>query len=461
MPFINSISGLRATLGQSLTPNVISNYVAAFDKVLPKGKLIVGRDGRPSGKWVEQVVLATLSACGRDTISIGVVPTPTVQLSVESDDDVIAGISITASHNPEQWNGLKFINNEGVFCDLIENKKIWDAENFGNFNFTETQEFGIQFSDDSVIDKHIQKVLDMPLLKDGKINKIIDKKYKVVVDAVNAAGSIAIPKLLKKLGCDVVELYCDGSGQFPHTPEPIPKNLNLLSEAVIQHKADLGIAVDPDADRLVLIDGDGNPIGEEKTIVLAIESVLSNIDLFLTDNYEPIVVVNQSTTKMVDDIVSKYNAKVMRSSVGEINVVKTMKKRKAIIGGEGSGGVILPSCHYGRDSLVGTALILSLMASRSLSLSELSESLPKYFIIKKKCVFKGNWDDLSTKIIKVFPNGKAIKSDGIKIMFPQSWIQVRASNTEPVVRIMAEDIDLKEAKRLVNSIMKLCNKFSK
>jgi len=458
MPFINSISGLRATLGDSLLPNVISNYIAAFDKVLPKGKVVVGRDGRPSGKWIEQIVVATFTACGRDTITIGIVPTPTVQLTVESAKDAVAGISITASHNPKEWNGLKFINKDGVFCDLIENSKIWDAEKFGNFNFIQNQEFGEQIYDDSAIDKHIQKVLDIPLIKDGRIDKIISKKYKVVVDAVNASGSVAIPKLLKKLGCEVVELFCNENGLFPHTPEPIPKNLTLLAEEVKKQKADLGIAVDPDADRLVLIDGNGKPIGEEKTIVLAIESVLSNMNLFLTDGFEPIVVVNQSTTKMVEDIASKYKVKVERSSVGEINVVKTMKKRKAIIGGEGSGGVILPYCHYGRDSLVGTALILSLMASKSMTLAELSDSLPKYFIFKKKCIFKGNWDDLASNIVKFFPNGKAIKGDGIKIIFPQSWLQVRASNTEPIVRIMAEDVEEKEAKRLVNKIMKICNK---
>ena len=341
MPFINSISGLRATLGDSLLPNVISNYIAAFDKVLPKGKVVVGRDGRPSGKWIEQIVVATFTACGRDTISIGIVPTPTVQLSVESAKDVVAGISITASHNPKEWNGLKFINEEGVFCDLIENSKIWDAEKFGNFNFIQNQEFGEQIYDDSAIDKHIQKVLDIPLIKEGRIDKIISKKYKVVVDAVNASGSVAIPKLLKKLGCEVVELFCNENGLFPHTPEPIPKNLTLLAEEVKKQKADLGIAVDPDADRLVLIDGNGKPIGEEKTIVLAIESVLSNMNLFLSDGFEPIVVVNQSTTKMVEDIASKYNVKVERSSVGEINVVKTMKKRRPrnllIVGGTGSG----------------------------------------------------------------------------------------------------------------------------
>lgn len=458
MPIINSISGLRATLGDSLLPNLISNYVAAFDKVLPKGTVVVGRDGRPSGEWIEKIVLATFSACRRDTIAIGIVPTPTVQLSVETNDNAVGGISITASHNPEQWNGLKFINKEGVFCDLIENLKISDAIKFGDFNFSKTQEFGKTIIDNSAIDKHIQKVLDIPLLKNGTIEKIISKKYKVVVDAVNASGSVAIPKLLKKMGCEVIEMFCDGSGKFPHTPEPIPKNLSRLAEEVKKQNADLGIAVDPDADRLVLIDDTAKPIGEEKTIVLAIESVLNNMNLFLTNDFEAKVVVNQSTSKMVDDIASKYSVEVERSSVGEINVVKTMKKRKAIIGGEGSGGVILPHCHYGRDSLVGTALILSLMALRSMTLSELSDSLPKYFIFKKKCVFKGDWNNLQSKLIKFFPNGKAIKSDGIKIIFTKSWFQVRASNTEPIVRILAEDVDEKEAKRLVNQVMKICNK---
>ncbi|MFC2130512.1 phosphoglucosamine mutase [Bacteroidota bacterium] len=458
MPLIRSISGLRATLGDDLLPSVLSNHAAAFEKILPKGKILVGRDGRPSGRWIEQIIAGTLTACGREVRILGVVPTPTVQLSVEH-SNAAGGISITASHNPGEWNGLKFINSEGVFLDIKENTKLWKAVKFNVFDFVKQQKKVVQSEDQKAITNHIKTILDLPLFSAKVMQKIRNKKFKVVVDAVNASGSKAIPLLLKEFGCRIVKLYCDGSGVFPHNPEPLAKNLTQLAAEVKKSKADFGIAVDPDADRLVLADETGKPISEEKTIVLAIETVLSNYVKFKKNNQPPFVVVNQSTTKAVDDICEKYGAKVERSAVGEINVVKAMKKYNAVIGGEGSGGVILPACHYGRDSLVGTSLILFLLTLRNVSLSELTSSLPDYQMVKKKCTFNGDFNSLYSLVIDQFPAGKLIKGDGIKIVFPESWVQVRASNTEPIVRIIAEDPNLKEASKLVNSVLNICKKI--
>ncbi|MFH1052062.1 MAG: phosphoglucosamine mutase [bacterium] len=458
MPFIRSISGLRATLGDSLLPNVISNYVAAFETLLPKGEVIVGMDGRPSGNWIKKIVNGTLLACSRQVRFIGIVPTPTVQISIEQ-RKAAGGISITASHNSEEWNGLKFINNEGVFLDMLENTQLWKAEKYGAFNFSKQLIFPEVIFDNYAIKNHIQSVINTPLFTADAVKKIKERKFKVVVDAVNASGSKAIPMLLKKLGCEVFELYCNETGNFPHTPEPLSINLTALAEEVKKTGADLGIAVDPDADRLALINENGEPIGEERTITLATETVLSNINKFKFITKVPVVVVNQSTTRTVDDICEKYGAKLERSAVGEINVVKAMKKFNAVIGGEGSGGVILPSCHYGRDSLVGTALILFHLAVNKFSLSEANNNLPMYNMIKKRCVFHGDLSKFYNAVIEQFPNGKPVKGDGIKILFPESWVQARASNTEPIVRIIAEDQNPKEAKNLVKTMMKICEKM--
>jgi phosphomannomutase len=457
MPVIRSISGLRATLGDGLLPNLISNCVAAFETLLPKGEVVIGYDGRPSGIWVQKIVNGTLLACGRQVRTLGIVPTPTVQLSVEQ-LKAAGGISITASHNSEEWNGLKFINKDGVFFDLIENTKLEKAEKFGVFNFSKLPNFAEIINDNEAIKNHIKSILNLPIFSSASLKKIKERKLKIVVDAVNSSGSKAIPELLKALGCEVVELFCEGNGKFPHTPEPVTVNLKLLAEEVRKVNADLGIAVDPDADRLVLIDENGQPIGEERTIVLAIESVLSNIDVFKITTKVPIVVVNQSTTRAVDDVCEKYGAMLERSAVGEINVVKTMKKLKAVIGGEGSGGVILPACHYGRDSLVGTALILHHLATNKLTLTEANKKIPVYNMVKIRCEYNRDLSKLYNAVIEQFPNGKPIKGDGIKIVFPESWVQARASNTEPIVRIIAEDTSLKDAKNLVKAVMKICQK---
>ena len=457
MPFIRSISGLRATCGDALIPSIISDYIAAFSKLMPEGIIVVGRDGRPSGRWIEQLVLGTLAACGRETLTLGLVPTPTVQFAVEK-LNAAGGIAITASHNPGQWNGLKFINNSGVLLDKTENEALWNIVDTKQFIFQtdlKTIEFKTNYE---IIDTHINSILSLPIfIKANFLESIKTRKYKIVVDAVNASGSYAIPALLKKFGCEVIQLYCDGSGIFPHTPEPLPENLTELAKAVKENHADLGIAVDPDADRLVLIDETGNQIGEEKTIVLAIYSLLTANLAFPLYN-ELNVIVNYSTTRLVEDIAQQFGAKVFRSPVGEINVVKLMKANNGIIGGEGSGGVILADCHYGRDSLVGTALILYLLSKSKNSISEICNSLPKYHMIKKKYPYSGNLTSLIEDFRQEFKDGEAILDDGIKICFDKSWIQLRGSNTEPMIRLISEAPSEEEAEKLICRAFKMIEK---
>ncbi len=450
MPFIRSISGLRATTGDSLTPDIICKYSAAFAEFLPPGPVVLGRDGRKSGEWIEMLVAGTLAACGRRIHLISMAPTPTVQLSVEH-SEAAGGIAITASHNPAEWNGLKFLNSEGVFLDKEENEKFWKIVDAGNYNYSPEVEDDNIKNDASAVERHISRILELPLFDKTILEKIRKKNITAVVDAVNASGSFAVPQLLESLGCKVIKLYCDGKGEFPHTPEPLPENLSDLSMEVVKTGADIGIAVDPDADRLVLIDEIGNPPGEERTIVLSVLSALGSGVFPKGGN----VVVNQSTTRAVEDAAEKFGAKCLRSAVGEINVVKKMKETGALIGGEGSGGVILPDCHFGRDSLVGTALIIRLLAAQDKKLSEINSGLPNYSMIKVKREFTGGINELLEKIETEFPGADIEKGDGIKIIFEKSWVQLRASNTEPVVRIISEAPAKTEAKALADKILKI------
>ncbi len=450
MPLIRSISGLRATIGDSLLPNIIIDYVNAFAKVMPEGEIVVGRDGRPSGFWIENIVAGTLASAGRKVRMIGMVPTPTVQLEVEK-SSAAGGIAITASHNPDQWNGLKFLNTDGVFLDAEENKILWDAIDNKDFTYSDNVTINLIEVDDEANSRHINAILENSLLKEKElVESIRSKNYKVVVDAVNASGSIIVPQLLSNLFCEVVELFTDGSGVFPHTPEPLPANLQELADSVPEYEADLGIAVDPDADRLVLIDENGKAIGEEKTIALATYAVLMALD-----KKNQTVVVNHSTSMFTDFVAKKYRAKVVRSAVGEINVVKKMKETGAVIGGEGSGGVILPSAHYGRDSLVGIALVLSLMAETGKSLSELASEFPDYKMLKFKKEFTGSINDILPKVEKLFENAEIIKEDGMKIVLENAWVQVRASNTEPIIRVISEAENMDYAKELAEKVLNI------
>lgn len=444
MPIIRSVSGLRATLGDGLLPALLSDYAAAFSMFCPEGPVVVGRDGRPSGTWIQDIVIGTLSACGREVIKAGIVPTPTVQLVTEH-SGAAGGIAITASHNPGQWNGLKFLNSEGVFLDADENRLLWDFLDKRNFIFPGTPVPG-KISETDAGPLHIDKVMAISYLAAGLKNKLKEMKPKVVVDAVNASGSVIVPQLLEKLGCEVVPLYCDGSGIFPHMPEPLPANLTALATAVKEHNADMGIAVDPDADRLVLIDNEGIPVNEEKTIVL------SSLPVIESAPAGSFFAVNHSTSMMLDKVAETKGIKVLRSPVGEINVVKKMKASGAIFGGEGSGGVILPECHCGRDSLVGIVLVLAALAGSGKALSELSASLPPLHMLKHKQDFSGDFPVLKDKLRNAFPDGEVLDDDGLKFIFPDKWVQVRSSNTEPIIRIIAEAFSEEEAKVLIETI---------
>ncbi len=455
MAFIRSISGIRATLGDDLTPTMVAEYASAFAAYLPEGVIAVGRDGRPSGAWIENIVCGTLSACGRKVLVLGSIPTPTVQLFAEM-ENVAGGISITASHNPAPWNGMKFFNGRGLYLNAEENAAFWHIADKRLFSFVPRQHGGAIVSHADPSETHIDSILRLPVFT--KFRDVIRaQKFRVVVDAVNCSGSEIMPELLTHLGCEVVPLYCDSSGEFPHTPEPLPENLSALSQAVLEHKADIGIAIDPDADRLVLVDEQGNTVHEENTIVLAVKAALSNKAEF-TIVGETSVIVNLSTTQAVEDVAAMYGAITMRTPVGEINVVKAMLASGSLIGGEGSGGVIVPACHAGRDSLVGAALVLLLMAQEKLqkphqTLSAIVAELPRYAMVKYKKDFTGSPQAIFHGVTSAFPNAIVSMDDGLRLSFGSSWLHLRTSNTEPIIRIIAEAQTHEEADALAKQCM--------
>jgi phosphomannomutase len=458
---IASVSGVRGILGDSLTPESIIGFTSAFAKFCRRkskgNKIVVGSDGRMFGDVITGFVFDTLVLSGFEVIYIGVAPTPTIQIATE-DLKASGGISVTASHNPQQWNGLKFLNPDGTFLNENEMNEIIRMVNEEKFSYAGIDNLKQIKGDKSWIEKHIEKVLKLRILN---INKIRKRKFKIVVDAVNSSGSVIVPQLLEKLGCKVIKLFCDSSGKFPHTPEPVPENLNLLARAVKKNKADIGISVDPDADRLVLITDKGEPFGEENTITAAANFVLKN-----SNSKNKSVTVNLSTTRAVEDIAKRNNAKIFRSPVGEINVVKEMIKNKSDIGGEGSGGVIYPELHYGRDSLAGIALVLNELADFNGKISDYKKALPQYFISKTK-IENVNHPGKILKAIgkKYLKDDDVIKirtDDGLKIDFKNFWVHMRKSNTEPVIRIIteakskseAEDIQRKFLKEIKNELAK-------
>lgn len=459
MPIIRSISGIRATLNDGLRPDILTKYVAAYCNSLTNGAIVVGRDGRPSGNWIIELVIATISACGRQVLQLGICPTPTVQLITEK-THAVGGISITASHNPEMWNGLKFLNSEGVFLNQEENNSFWNLFDDDKIEYSKEPNNRTSITNIDSIDKHIKAItesdyFEMELIKDY----FQSKSYKVVVDAVNASGSLFVPKLLQEFGCEVIELFTDNTGIFPHTPEPLTENLVQLSESVRKNNADLGVAVDPDADRLVIIDEKGDPIGEEKTIAIAVKSVLNSIDKF-ENGFNKTVVVNQSTSGMIERIAKEYDVEVVRSAVGEINVVNSMKDTNAIIGGEGSGGVILPHIHYGRDSLVGISLLLSLLYQSEQKVSELSESLPKAYIKKGKVEISGNPKSILDSLYNKYSEKNISYVDGLRIVLNENdWVHIRASNTEPIIRIIVESNTEKQTNELFEEYKNILNSF--
>lgn len=447
MPLIRSISGLRATLGTDLTPECVTRHAAAFAAFCPPGTLIIGRDGRPSGEWIQDILVGTLRACGRSVRLLEMVPTPTVQLEVEH-SDASGGIVITASHNPEQWNGLKFLGSDGVFLGPAQCAMLWCLADEAATSLQHSQQAGSVVRVTAATDNHIERVMSLPAVSRG-----ITSGQTVVVDAVNASGSVCVPQLLERLGYNVVRLHCNSSGIFPHTPEPIPENLGQLCDAVREHAAAFGVAVDPDADRLVLVDHTGTPIGEEYTVTLATYQVLEHAQ-GQPSAIQPTVTVNYSTTRMVNDVAAMFGATTHRSAVGEINVVQCMREQHSIIGGEGSGGVIYPACHSGRDSIVALALIVSLLQRHGWTLREACSAVPSYTMIKTKV--DRNPEMPVSRILdhcaSVFANENPSREDGVHVAWSDRWVHVRASNTEPILRIIAEAPTSADALDLISTV---------
>ena len=450
-----SISGIRGIIGDGLDPNVLVKYTSAYADFCGKGKIVIGSDGRITGEMVRNIVIGTLLAKGNDVIDIGICPTPTVLFNVKK-LKAAGGIQISASHNPNQWNALKLLNRSGEFMTPEENISMLKLLNDADKKFVEWNKLGKLTGYEKGLEDHINAVLKMDYINTAKIRR---RKFKVLLDCVNGAGAYSMPQLLEKLGCKVIKMNCEKTGIFPRLPEPIPENLTATMRAVKKHKADIGIVVDPDVDRLVLITEKGEPFGEENTITQAIKFYLSK-KTCLSGRQEGNAVVNLSTTRAVDDVANEFGCKVFRSPVGEANVVKKMKEVKAVIGGEGSGGVILPKVVFGRDALTGTVIMLQHLLEFGGKMSELKKSLPQYFIAKKKIELGTmNPDEVIKTLVEKFRSGKINLEDGLRIDFTDHWVHFRKSNTEPIIRCIVEAKSKRDAESLaekyVDEIMNL------
>jgi len=434
---IKSISGIRGTIGgktgENLTPLDVIKFSAAFGSlVLEKksgNKIVVGRDGRISGTMVQQLVVSTLTGLGIDVVDIGLSTTPTVELAVVW-EKAAGGIIITASHNPKEWNALKLLNEQGEFISAADGAQVLERARHEDFAFATVDKLGTYSVNDSYIQKHIDTIVNYPMVD---VEGIRRKQYKVVVDVVNSTGALAIPPLLTALGVEeVIVLNEEITGKFAHNPEPLPENLTALSAAVRKHKADLGIAVDPDVDRLCFVCEDGSMFGEEYTLVAVADYVLSK----KVGN----TVSNMSSTKALKEITLKHGGEYYPSAVGEVNVVEKMKLVDAVIGGEGNGGIIVPDLHYGRDALIGIGLFLSSLATHKNGIRSFRSRYPDYFISKNKIELQNGIDvkEIFEKIKTKYKNQPVNTEDGLKIEFDSDWVHLRTSNTEPIIRIYAE-----------------------
>jgi phosphomannomutase len=434
---IKSISGIRGTIGgkpgESLTPIDVVKFTAAFGSILIEKnsdfKIVVGRDGRMSGTMVSQLVINTLTGLGINVIDLGLSTTPTVEIATKA-EAAIGGIIITASHNPKEWNALKLLNSEGEFIDAASGEEVIKRANEPTFNFASVEKIGTVRVIETYLQKHIDLVLNYRLVN---AKAVALKKYKVVVDCINSTGALIVPQLLKQLGIEeVIVLNGEVNGKFAHNPEPIPQHLTSLSNEVVKQKADFGIAIDPDVDRLCFVCEDGSMFGEEYTLVAVADYVLNNI--------KGNTVSNMSSTKALKEITIKNGGQYFPSAVGEVNVVNKMKEVKAVIGGEGNGGIIVPDFHYGRDALIGIALFLSHFASFNKGLKSFRGNYPDYFISKNKIELQNTPDvkQIFEKIQKKYKNNPINTEDGLKIEFDTDWVHLRTSNTEPIIRIYAE-----------------------
>ncbi len=454
MTLIKSISGIRGTIGgkidDNLTPVDAVKFAAAYgtwliDRNKNKGKLsvVIGRDARISGKMISSLVANTLTGLGINITDLGLSTTPTVEIAVTL-ENADGGIIITASHNPKQWNALKLLNERGEFLNAAEGERILEIAANDDFDFAEVDDLGIYKKKKNYIGKHIEEVLKLDLVDKDAIKKA---KFKVVVDGVNSTGGIAIPELLEKLGVECIELYCDPTGEFPHNPEPLEENLFEISDLVVKENAHLGIVVDPDVDRLAIVNEDGSMFGEEYTLVACADYVLAN--------HKGDTVSNLSSSRALRDITQKHGGTYQASAVGEVNVVELMKNNNAIIGGEGNGGIIYPASHYGRDSLVGVALFLTHLAKSKLTCKQLRDTYPAYFMSKNKIELTPdlNVDLILQKMADKYKNEETSTIDGVKIDFEKEWVHLRKSNTEPIIRIYTESSTQNSADLLAEKIM--------
>lgn len=458
MTLIKSISGIRGTIGgkagEGLSPVDIVKFTTAYGRWVVKRtgnkKIVIGRDARISGEMVRNLVVGSLQSIGIDVVDLGLSTTPTVEIAVP-DEKAGGGIILTASHNPKQWNALKLLNSDGEFISDADGKEVLELAEETDFTYAEVTELGKVTFNDSYLQKHIEKVLELPLVDKEAIKKA---GFKVVIDCVNSTGGIFIPALLKELGVETVhELYCEPDGNFPHNPEPLPENLVSLSQEVTAKNADLGIAVDPDVDRLCFVCEDGSMFGEEYTLVAVSEYIL--------ENTPGNTVSNLSSTRALRDVTRRLGGSYHAAAVGEVNVVNKMKQTNAVIGGEGNGGVIYPELHYGRDALVGIALFLSHLAKRGGSVSALRKSYPRYFISKNKITLTPEMDiDLLLKQVEEkYKNEDLNTIDGLKIDFENEWVHLRRSNTEPIIRIYCEGSSETVAEGLANKIISDIKEF--
>ena len=460
MTLIKSISGIRGTIGgvhgDNLTPIDAVNFGCAYGQWLinknpnSKHKVIIGRDARISGEMIQNLVQYSLISMGIDIVDLGLSTTPTVELMVKK-HNADGGIIITASHNPTQWNALKLLNENGEFLNSHEGKLIVDFSENKNFTFSQVEDLGTLTKENQSMNQHIDSVLNLNLVNAEKIKA---KKLKIVVDAVNSTGGIIVPDFLNKLDIEVIKLYCEPNGNFSHNPEPLKNSLKDLSNKVIETGADMGIAVDPDVDRLVFMCENGELFGEENTLVACSDYVLSKTP----GN----TVSNLSSSRALNDITLKYNQTHYYSAVGEVNVIEKMKEVNAIIGGEGNGGVIYPESHYGRDAIVGIGLFLSLYCERDLSASNLLNTYPKYYMVKEKINLSSsiNVDKILNQIAEKYKNEKIDLVDGVRIDFIDSWVQLRKSNTEPIIRIYSEAKSEEKSNNLISEIKTLIKEIA-
>lgn len=458
MTLIKSISGIRGTIGghvgDTLNPLDIVKFTTAYTTFIgrkhpnKKLKIVVGRDARISGKMVKNIVCGTLMGMGADVINIGLATTPTTELAVRM-SEADGGIIITASHNPRQWNALKLLNNEGEFLTAKEGAEVLSIAESEDFDYADVDALGSYRDDDTFDERHVEAVLDLNLVDVDAIKK---SKFRVVVDSINSIGGVILPQLLDRLGVDYTFINGKANGDFAHNPEPIEKNLTSIMNELSKGGYDLGIVVDPDVDRLAFIQEDGKMFGEEYTLVAVADYILNNT--------KGNTVSNLSSTRALRDVTEKHGGKYYPSAVGEVNVTTKMKEVNAVIGGEGNGGVIYPESHYGRDALVGIALFLTLLAQKGMKVSELRDTYPKYFMAKNRIdLTKGtDIDAILNKIKELYCNNTDVAItdiDGIKLDFPESWVHLRKSNTEPIIRVYSEAKTMEEADNLGKKLMQV------